>query len=314
MQLIVPFASVLGDEAAAVRADLDLPALGALLQRLPIVSSDEGDEASYTPPHERALARALGLAGGDGTLPWAAHQAAAAGLDTGDLAWGELTPVHCAIGRDAITLVDPAGLDLDDDLAAELFAAIRPLFVDEGFALEATAARRWLAAHETLADLRCASIDRVVGRRLETWVPEGPGARLARRLQNEVQMLLYQHPAHDRRTAAGQLPVNSVWWSGCGRRSAPAPAGPDLQVDDRLRGPALQADWAGWREAWRALDSGPLRQALDRARDALPVQLVLCGERGSLTLSNTGAAAGSWLDRLRRRVAPPAASALLERL
>ena len=34
---------------------------------------DDGDDWSFTPPHERALARALGLAGGDGCLPWAAR-------------------------------------------------------------------------------------------------------------------------------------------------------------------------------------------------------------------------------------------------
>jgi hypothetical protein len=309
MQLIVPFAAVLGDDAAAVTADLDLPVLGALLQRLPVATRDDGHEAQYNTPHERALARAIGLAGGDGTLPWAAWHAAAWGLETGDLAWAELTPVHGAIGRDAVTLADPGRLALDEPTARELFDAARPLFVDEGFAFEWGGPGRWFVAHASLDGLRCASLDRVVGRRLEAFPPEGPGARRALRLQNEVQMLFYQHPAHDRRLAAGLMPVNSVWWSGCGRYQPAAAIPADLIVDERLRGPALAADWGAWREAWRALDDGPLRQALDRARDGLPVQVVLCGERGSLTLA--AATGASWVDRLRRRLAAPDLAALL---
>lgn len=312
MHLIVPFASVLGDDAAAVIADLDLPVLGALLQRLPADVRDDGDETLYSTPHERALARAIGLAGGDGRLPWAAWRAAGLGLDTGDLAWAELTPVHGAIGRDSVTLTDPAGLALDEATGRELFDAARPLFVEEGFAFEWGGPGRWFAAHPSLEGLRCASLDRVVGRRLEAWAPEGPGARLALRLQNEVQMLFYQHPAHDRRLAAGQAPVNSVWWSGCGRHLPTVATPPDLVVDERLRGPALAADWGGWREAWRTLDDGPLRHALDRVRDGLPVQVVLCGERSSVTLATvTG---GSWIDRLRRRLAAPEVASLLEAL
>jgi hypothetical protein len=308
MHLIVPFASAHGDDAAAVRADLELPVLAALLQRLPAGDRDDGDETSYSPPHERALARAVGLAGGDGARPWAAWRAAALGLETGDLAWAELTPVHCAIGRDSVTLTDPARLDLDESTGRELFEAVRPLFVDDGVALEWGGPARWFAAHESLADLRCASIDRATGRRLEAWAPEGPGARRALRLQNEVQMLFYQHPAHDRRAASGLAPVNSVWWSGCGRRVPTAATPEGLVVDDRLRGPALAGDWSTWREAWRALDDGPVRHALDRARDGLPVQVVLCGERSSVTLAS---AAGSWIDRLRRRLAAPGVADLL---
>jgi hypothetical protein len=85
-----------------------------------------------------------------------------------------------------------------------------------------------------------------------------------RRLQNEVQMLLYTHPLNDRREAAGLLPVNSLLaqrlrpparWRR--RRGRP-------QVDDRLRQPALAEDWAAWCDAWRALDAGPI-DALARA-------------------------------------------------
>ncbi len=82
----------------------------------------EGDEYQLSPPHERALARSIGLRGEDGALPWAARHAAADGIEVGDRAWGLLTPVHWQVGRDSVTLVDPARLELD---AAESRAAVR---------------------------------------------------------------------------------------------------------------------------------------------------------------------------------------------
>ena len=127
------------------------------------------------------------------------------------------------------------------------------------------APQRWYAAHESLVDLPCASIDRVVGRNVDRWLPEGRPARLLRRLQNEVQMLLYSHPLNDAREAQGALPVNSFWLSGCGRRQDVE--GEEPHADTRLRAPLLSEDWAAWAEAWRALDAdalAPLADALER--------------------------------------------------
>ena len=134
---------------------------------------------------------------------------------------------------------------------------MRELFESEGFALAWGAPQRWYAAHESLVDLPCASLDRVIGRNVDRWLPEGRQARLVRRLQNEVQMLLYAH-ARQRcaRGAAARLPVNSFWLSGCGRRQDSE--GDEPQVDTRLRAPLLAEDWAAWAEAWRALDADAL--------------------------------------------------------
>ena len=118
----------------------------------------------------------------------------------------------------------------------------------------------------------------MVGRNIDLWMPTHPQARLLRRLQNEVQMLLYQHPLNDERVGLGALPVNSFWLSGCGR-AQPVPEDRDRVVDHRLRQPALAGDWAGWAEAWRALDAGPLAEAAERARQDQPVTLTLSGER-----------------------------------
>jgi hypothetical protein len=52
-----------------------------------------------------------------------------------------------------------------------------------------------------------------------------------------------------------------------------------VEVDDRLRAPALAEDWAAWADAWRALDDGPLAELAQRARRGASVAVVLSGER-----------------------------------
>ena len=278
MHLLIPFAAPGSDAGRQALRELALPQLAALLPRLGAPERDDGDELGFSPPHERALARALGLAGADGCLPWAAWLAQQDGREPGDLAWGLLTPCHWHLGTDQVTLTDPEALQLDEATSRALLEAVHDLFESEGFVLVYGAPLRWYLAHESLAGRRSASPDRVIGRNVDPWLTPGADARLLRRLQNELQMRLHEHPINIAREAQGRLPVNSVWLSGCGLRQ-PAQWPADLQLDERLRRPALAEDWAAWAAAWRALDAGPLAALRG---DPAPA-LTLCGERAAAT-------------------------------
>ena len=307
MHLIVPFAGVASEAGRQALHDLPLPNLQRLLARLQPQAPDAADELTLSPPHERALARALNWPVQDGRLPFAAHEARAMGLpDAAGAAWAWLTPVHLHVGTEQFTMTDPATLELDEAASRELLDAVRPLLESEGFTLHWAAPQRWLAAHPMFDELATASLDRVIGRNVDPWLPDQRAARLLRRLQNEVQMLLYTHPLNDRREAAGLPTVNSFWASAGGRlpaQTAPAPP----QLDDRLRGPALAEDWVAWREAWAALDA----QALAAGAAARELTLTLAGERAALTF--TSAPQGLW-QRLSSSFKRPTPAALLETL
>lgn len=305
MHLLIPFAAPLSDAGRQAMKSLALPHLQRLCRDWAELEFDAGDEWSLSPPHERALAREFGWQGGNGLLPWAARAAQADGIDTGDLAWGLLTPTHWHLGTDQISLLDPAALLLDEAASHAFFEAVKPLFVAEGFMLQWGAPQRWYLAHESLAQLPTASLDRVIGRNVDVWLGASPQLRLLRRLQSEVQMQLYTHPENQRREARGLLPVNSFWLSGCGA-AQPVPAVEPV-VDGRLREPALAEDWAGWAQAWSTLDEGPLAGL----RPGPDTRLTLCGERSSLTLA---AAPRGLRQMLRSLWSPPAAAATLERL
>jgi hypothetical protein len=303
MHLIVPFAAPLSEAGRQALQTLKLPRLEAMVSGLAPTLRDDGDEYALSPPHERAHARALGLAGADGELPWAALQAAEDGLDTGDLAWGLVTPVHWEVAADHIRLADPAALQLAEVESRAYFDALQPLFESEGVLLAWGAPDRWYAAHESLRDLPTASLDRVINRPLDAWLPRAPEARLLRRLQNEAQMLLHTHARNVEREEQGALTLNSFWLSGCGVRQPVRAIKP--VIEDRLRQPALAEDWAAWCEAWQALDAGWAAPA------ARPATLVLCGERSAVQY-DTGPR--SLWHRLRGTLWGAQAAALLEPL
>ena len=313
MHLLIPFASALSEASSHVLRDLHLPNLAGLLARLTPAAPDAGDEYSLSPPHERALAAAWGWRGGDGALPFAAHAAALDGVDVGELAWGLVTPAHWHVGRDHVTLADPEALQLSETESRAAFEAVRELFESEGFTLVWGAPSRWYGAHDSLAELPCAALDRVIGRNVDLWIRHGAAfqsqARRVRRLQSEVQLLLYPHALNEEREQRGALTLNSFWLSGCGR--AQAVTANAVVVNDTLRAPLLAQDWVAWADAWRALDSGALATLLADARAGRTTSLTLCGERNAQRFDNN---ARSLWQRLGSRFKSPAPHTILEAL
>ena len=311
MHLLIPFAAPQSEAGREAARALALPQLGALLAFLLPQGRDDGDEWSLSPPHERALGQAYGWTGADGVLPWAARSAQADGVckEATANAWGLLTLAHWHLGTDQVSLLDPAGLMLDDPASRTFFDASQDLFTGEGYTLHYGTASRWYATHDSLAALPTASLDRVIGRNVDRWLGKDPAARRIRRLQSEVQMQLYTHPLNDERIAKGLLPVNSFWLSGCG--VAQPVAQNDMQVDDRLRAPALAEDWAGWFKAWETLDEGPVAALRAAAKAGQSLRLTLCGERASATFAS---GPRSLMRSLKSRFAAPAWLPLLETL
>jgi hypothetical protein len=286
MHLLVPFAGTVSEAGRQALQTLALPQLERLLAQLSPAQTFGTDEFTMSPPHELARAAAMGWPLVDGALPWAADLAVRAGLPAGEHAWALLNPVHLHAGTDHVHLTDPAELALDEATSQALLEAVRHLFESEGFSLHFASARQWLATHPLFDGLATASLDRVVSRNVDPWLPDHRQARLLRRLQNEVQMVFYTHPLNEARESAGLPTVNSFWCSGCGRLppaastpgvpSGSTPTSDAPVIDDRLRAPALGEDWAAWCEAWRALDAGPIADLL---RSPAEARITLCGER-----------------------------------
>jgi hypothetical protein len=291
MHLVIPYAAARSEAAAHAAGTLALPNLERLLARWSPVhdaTDDVGEVDEYTlsMPHERLVARLRGWPVVDGLLPFGADGARTDGLavETGS-GWALLTPAHWHVGRDQVSLLDPAALALDDAEARIFHAALAALFVDLGWGFHYASATRWYVNHASLAALPSASIERAIGRNVDLWLQDQPALLPVRRLQSEAQMLLYVHPLNDEREARGEATLNSFWLSGTGP-AAPAEAAlpQDVVIDDRLRAGALAEDWSAWAEGWQALDAGPLRSLADAVvTPGEPGRVSLCGERYART-------------------------------
>ena len=287
MHLVIPHAS------APEGLDLPpLPQLAALLGRLQAAQQLGSDEYSLDTPLEQFLAHARGE-----PPAVAAWLAADLGLDA-SRPWALLTPLHMAVSTDQVTAYGPESLELSDEESHSYFASLGELWpADEGWQSRYVSSDAWLISHESLSGLSAASLDRVVQRSVEPWMPE---ARRLRTLQNEMQMLLHRHPLNDTRP----LPLNSVWISGCGTSTHALPS--DVRVDQRLRAPLLAGDWATWLQAWQALDA--------ELPTLAPTQVTLCGERFAQTFE--AGTPPSLLQILWHKLTPPRAdiAALLKAL
>jgi hypothetical protein len=284
MHYLIPFASVGSEACAPVWDALPLPHFYKLMQRMALHSQDLGDAYTLSPPHERVLAKALGLWTQDGKTPWTAHALSRAPSATGyqaGQAWAQITPCFWQVGTDQVQMLHPDGLQLTELASREVLATMQPYFAEDGVTLHYDSPTRWVAHSPLFDGLATASLDRVVGRNVNAWMPEGAQAAPLRRLQNEMQMLLYTHALNDRRQAAGQLPVNSFWVSGAGALTAAPAKASDLSVLDDLRTPALHEDWASWATAWQQLDSSIFKDLSSKAWRGERVDLTLCGERAA---------------------------------
>ena len=293
--LLVPFAHCRAEVARAALRGLALPHFQKLLRRLVDEGTDEGDPLSLSMPHERALARAQGLPATDGLIPLAAVQARQSGGDAASGGWAWITPAHWRVGQDHIAMQHPQELQLDEDASRTLLAAMQPWFAEDGITLTYDAPLRWLARGEMFRTLPSASLDRVIGQRIDdAWMPRGPAGGPLRRLQQEMQMLLYTLPLNDQRERVGLPPVNSFWASGTGALPEHHPVHPPagLQLAPSLREPALQADWGGWAAAWQELDARDGARLLAEADRGASVRVTLCGEASARTWTSDGG--GGW--------------------
>ncbi|MEY4363334.1 MAG: hypothetical protein RLZZ24_686 [Pseudomonadota bacterium] len=306
---------------ASVLAQAALPHLRAWLGHARRVDVDvdafqEPLLATLSPPHERAWAKAIGWPVVDGCLPWAERAAAERGLTAGHApgGWAFITWCHWQVSHGQVTLGDPADLHIDAVTDAMLFQAMQGFFAEDGIALHPYQPGQWLAHAPLLADLPTASLDRVIGRNIDPWLVGShaasdvlsPAAKLLRRLQNEMQMLLYTHAVNDGRG----LTINSFWVHGTGALSTDAniPARQEPDIIRTLRQSALQQDLVGWLEAWQDIDANVLAPMLACVAAGEPQRLVLCGDHEFHVYDS---AAPSLWQRLCRHFAPTSLDTVL---
>ena len=261
-----------------------MPKLRALLAAMDADTRIECAEDSPSTPFEIALAEANALPGGPGHIPWAAFESGSVGVPC-----AFLKLCHLQVGADHILLLPPDDLGVDANTAGVLMQAMAPYFLEDGITLQPHGAvpGTWLATGEPFRNLRTVSTDQLAGRRVTRAMLESTGgaAAVLRRLQNEMQMLLYTHPANEARQQQRLLAINSFWVTGAGVLETKTPAATNVRVETRLYAAALRTDADAHAKAWQAVDADACAGLLTCLRAGEDVRLTLCSEKAAQTFA-----------------------------
>lgn len=223
--ILIDTAPAAGTGLRQALAASPMPYLSRLLRLGEVAHQEaarEDAEAAWLSPAERWMQLSLGLqaAGPESAqiehAPWGALAALGDGLDLRGLPWGLALPVHLELGRESLSLGDPADLQITPDEARQLLDTVQPLLRDAGWSIDVRDPARWLVAHPSLAAVVTADPGRAIGRNVATWMPAGTPARAWRQLLTEMQMLWQYHPVNEARTHAGRPVINALWLHGCG--------------------------------------------------------------------------------------------------
>ena len=202
-----------------------MPALTLLLPPLPRVERttqmalwlSRGDRLPDAKPgRDAALRECFEFIGT--SLPIAALTRSLDASDASGALWLRADPAFAMADAVTARLMACGDIGLSREESDELARALRPLFGDAGFPLQATRQDRWYLCCPPESRLPVFADPRnVLGDDLMQHLPRGDNERQWRSLFNEAQVILHNHPVNLRRVQRGQVPANSLWFWGAGK-------------------------------------------------------------------------------------------------
>ncbi len=155
--------------------------------------------------------------GSDEDIPMAAIGRLIDGEQKPEGYWMRADPVHLHADQKSLNLVDVNNLALTQHDALALAASVRRSFTDQGWELEVPVPGRWYVKLNDKPLIKTSEIYSVIGRNIQEFMPVGEHASTWHRLMNEVQIQLHNADINRLRAERGELPVNSLWFWGCGK-------------------------------------------------------------------------------------------------
>lgn len=124
-------------------------------------------------------------------------------------------PVLFAADRDDVVLIQRVD-DLTGAESAALVELLNRHFEADGLAFIAARPDAWFARCAHAPAISTTPFDTAVLHGIFPFLPTGADAYTWQRWQNEIGMLVHEHPVNDARQAAGHAPVTGIWFSGGG--------------------------------------------------------------------------------------------------
>ncbi len=196
-----PMLTVIWPEAAGALQPINKVTWPVALQQLVRKSRFQADQSDYS----SLLLQQFGQTKGP-DLPLAALRFPGETAICADLCY-----LHA--DRDCLRLFH-RDLQVSDAEAAQLQTRLQPLLDEFRGEWLSYSAKHWGLRLPALPDMQWPAIDKLEGQSIGDQLPVGKQQNSWRRLLNEIQMTLFEHPVNQQREAAGLLPVNAIWFSG----------------------------------------------------------------------------------------------------
>jgi hypothetical protein len=137
--------------------------------------------------------------------------------DASHNAWLRADPAYVQADISGGRMLACGDLDLSLADCEALLHPLKPLFGDEGFPISAPVPQRWYLMMPLESRFpEFSPPEAALGDNLESHLPAGDAGRRWRRLLNEAQVILHNHPLNAQRAREGKPPVNSLWFWGGG--------------------------------------------------------------------------------------------------
>jgi len=136
-----------------------------------------------------------------------------AGGDAQHAYWMFATPVNMQLGRESYFLTStlPTLANSDDTLA--LISSLNQHFNQLGLHFYIQNGT-WFLGLDVDPKITTTPIEKIENKDVAPYLPQGEGALAWAKLQNEIQMLLFNHPVNERRESQDLPVINSLWLYG----------------------------------------------------------------------------------------------------
>jgi len=149
--------------------------------------------------------------------------------------WMRADPVSLRADLTDIILFDGKTFSLEAAQADRLLTDLNTFYADEPWELLRGAdPTRWYLRLPEQPRIETTPLVQVHGRPISASLPSGPAAVEWRRIANDIQMFLHQHPLNQTREAQGLPPINGLWLWGNGPQASVSADYCRVYADDPL--------------------------------------------------------------------------------
>jgi hypothetical protein len=226
------------------------------------------------------------------------------GLDSGaqaDAVVMRADPVHLRAEADRLVLFPVWATGIDCHESRSLLDALNSALGNSSFDFCFGAADRWYLRSDSTPCGKWFGPDEVEGHDVLGFLPDGPDHAMTRKLINDAQMVLHDHPVNVARRERGDAEINSIWpWGWKSQAVALEPAGCEIVIAANPYAKGLA----------RLLGAQSQQPLVDPVRDATGSGVVLFDDLEKASRDGNEGAIAAAIERLDRLYVGPLVTAL----